>query len=377
LLFFLFQACTMFLTKDSNLFSAPEDISILLDNMLHDDSTLDFTFVIHGEIVKSHRLVLLSSSSVFKNMITDCLGEKFVISIGDPLITSKNFRSFIQFLYLKRVIVTVQNCFELCYLANIYDVPSLLIHCKQFMHTTLTPARSVSYYMQSILYNNSDLRESSKKVLFTNEALLSLEPQSLNEDMMKMIAKSDEIQIEEIDLFLLLERWIEVNPDSKIIDELLSYIRYGLISGEDLTKRVKVVNRAPKPLYILALEYFCNKDVEVPTNFAKRRGTVKLSWEDIPNNRRKRELESNSQMSGFGINVIGTKAVVVATVWANLLGYSRAVSWSTFSSNSLLQSVYFVSDVTSSYKEIYFSTNVNSLDPKDYPVIYDLVACNY
>lgn len=240
-----------------------------------DKSLMDVTFLVKGVKIKAHRNFLNSCSPPFKALLSGGFLESksTEITISDPLVTAECFQTFLEFVYLRSVQITLYNCFCLHHLADLYDFPSLKSSCEKFFSASISEENCLVMWDQANTWNHNSLAEQAKAMVVSKTAkcLASDDIVTVSEDVMYELVCSDVLSIPEIDLFLAVVKWLQANTNCKRKDEFMRKIRFGCINATNLAKLVKPTNLAPHDLLLLAFCFHGNPDEEIPEKFATSR----------------------------------------------------------------------------------------------------------
>uniref|UniRef100_A0A914QPN7 BTB domain-containing protein n=1 Tax=Panagrolaimus davidi TaxID=227884 RepID=A0A914QPN7_9BILA len=114
----------------------------------------DVTFHIGGEDIQAHTFMLKFRSPGLKAMINNELSyENGKIIITDPNLTAADFQTFLEFLYTDACKVTDGNVKTLLRLGDMYDVPTLLEYCTNFLEKKFCDAKIISIAELGVLYS--------------------------------------------------------------------------------------------------------------------------------------------------------------------------------------------------------------------------------
>lgn len=120
------------------------------------DNRADVHFIFDsndGECIKmqAHKFLLMESSNVFCTMFNGSWKESDEIEIVD--VSADGFREFLQFFYLDKVKLTVENVAEVMYLGDKYDVDKCLAICSKFLRKILNETNICWGYKLAITQN--------------------------------------------------------------------------------------------------------------------------------------------------------------------------------------------------------------------------------
>lgn len=107
--------------------------------------------------IPAHKLLLTESSEVFSTMFNGSWKEKDEVKIVDASVEA--FKEFLQFFYLDKLNITVENVAEVMYLANKYNVDECMAICSIFLKTTLVENDVCLCYKLAIIYEQPSLKK--------------------------------------------------------------------------------------------------------------------------------------------------------------------------------------------------------------------------
>ena len=208
----------------------------------------DITFKVGDERINAHKFVLASASSVFHAMFYGPVAEtRTEIEIVDCP-DSKDFAEFLSFVYTENLSLTWNNLFPIAYLAKKYYIPSLTKECCKFLSLSLRVENVLQALSQCIQVDEKEMANQCLMLirvrireLTRTEEFLKLDLQSL-----KSILAYHILDIEEVDLFLGVDKWCiyqleqqskKVTPAGKrkIIGNVVNMIRFPTLSVKELT----------------------------------------------------------------------------------------------------------------------------------------------
>ncbi|XP_055317508.1 BTB/POZ domain-containing protein 2-like isoform X1 [Sitodiplosis mosellana] len=198
----------------------------------------DFHFMFESsdgqyERVPAHKLLLTTVSDVFETMFNGSWLEMHEVEIVDAPIAS--FKEFLQFFYLGRVKLTMDNVAKVMYLANKYNVTECLALCTKFLRRTITNDNVCLAYGLAILHEQSDLKRLCElmiaihtKAVFSSENFLECDKKTLGH-----ILKLDSFSCSEADVFEACMAWVrnaseEENLTKEIVKTHLGELFYAI-----------------------------------------------------------------------------------------------------------------------------------------------------
>merc|ERR1712107_436720 len=101
-------------------------LSVDMGRLLENTSDADVTFMVNGERILAHRVILSARSQYFNIMFSSGFKEgakKAVIEVPDT--TVEAFRALIRYLYTAELALDSTNAIQVMQLAHLYDIREL------------------------------------------------------------------------------------------------------------------------------------------------------------------------------------------------------------------------------------------------------------
>ncbi|XP_023246146.1 ankyrin repeat and BTB/POZ domain-containing protein 2 [Copidosoma floridanum] len=135
----------------------------------------DVQFRVEGRVFYGHKIVLVTSSSRFKSMLSSnlCQGNPPIVQIND--IRYHIFQMVMEFLYnggCSNLKISQNDVLELMAAANFFQLDGLLRFCEAQCSTTINLDNIVSMYIHAKVYNASQLLEYCQGFLLQNMVAL-------------------------------------------------------------------------------------------------------------------------------------------------------------------------------------------------------------
>ena len=216
-------------------------------------SDIKFVFPDHDkQSIPAHKYVLATSSPVFFAMFYGELREtKETIEIreSDPDI----FLQFLCFLYCDEVTYQDENnAIQLWYLADKYDVSSLVTKCLDFLDGAIKPLNAFDIIPHARKLNTEKLEESCWEVIDYNaqDIIDDNSFSELSHELLLEFVKRSSLRIDELSLFKAVDRWATkrcadetkaVNGASKrslLGEDLVEHIRFQAMSPQEFSNVV-------------------------------------------------------------------------------------------------------------------------------------------
>ena len=216
-------------------------------------SDITFTFPDHDkQAIPAHKYVLATSSPVFFAMFYGELREtKETIEIreSDPDI----FLQLLRFFYCDEVTYQDENdAIQMWYLADRYDVPSLVTKCLDFLDGAMKPLNAFDIIPHARKLNAEKLEESCWEVIDYNakDIINDNSFSELSHELLLEFVKRSSLRIDELSLFKAVDRWAikrcadetkAVNGASKrslLGEDLVEHIRFQAMSPQEFSNVV-------------------------------------------------------------------------------------------------------------------------------------------
>lgn len=228
-----------------------EVASKLNEKLYLNDELADVNFVFRtdGEIenVPANKAILAAISSVFNRMFFGVLKEAGDVEIVDA--SADAFKEFLQFFYLNKVNLTMENIEAVARLADKYDVAQFLNACAQLFKMKMSKENMCYAYQMALHFKDDALIKFcekeislSPKQMFASEAFLRCDV-----DTLKRILELG-LSCNEVDIFEATLKWakcackndgLNENQSENLKDQLydcLKSIRFGVMRIEEFTK---------------------------------------------------------------------------------------------------------------------------------------------
>jgi len=220
------------------------------------DVTLNIVKGSESKSIPCHKIILCSLSPVFNKLFDNKENDKKDEKNETQVVEIKDFKvedvqNFIKAFYTGQVEVTEGNFEPLSQLADRYDVPVVRTACGSFIESKLTLETALKYYSRSGIGVDYVARNAGTLFKSSTDAVLSLPL-----DKFRRLIESDELALDEIDVFRYVYRWgreelkrkkkdkesstevqetkDEIQDLQQAIEELIPHVRLPLMSSEQL-----------------------------------------------------------------------------------------------------------------------------------------------
>eukprot|EP01080_Neovahlkampfia_damariscottae_P001981 gene1981-1489_t len=247
-----------------------------LKPLFNDKDSCDVTFLV-GDISKkeelkpchAHKIILAARCPFFRGLFFMGFKETKMKEIKIPNISYDIFVLFIEYLYTGNILITKEIVMQLLPVADQYNVDNLRRGCFEFLVKNINKDSVIQMLLEAqdgkYRFNCDELISKCLKFIEKNTSDVIKTPQFFlfEERTVLEMVQSNNLNVEEIDLFKAIIRWGNyrrrdlncTTPLTEIVQNLVPYIRYPLMSGPDLVNVVKPCKVAPEDLYIAALEF--------------------------------------------------------------------------------------------------------------------------
>lgn len=131
-----------------------------------DAETADVHFSLGSDRIAAHKNLLAAASDVFKRMFYGPMKEKGDVTING--VCAAAFKEFLQFFYIDRVKLTIENVAEVMQLGDKYNVAKCIDLCVKFLKNALTFDNICTGLSLAILYDHNELLKFCEKRIIEN-----------------------------------------------------------------------------------------------------------------------------------------------------------------------------------------------------------------
>uniref|UniRef100_A0A8C4WVQ8 BTB domain containing 17 n=1 Tax=Eptatretus burgeri TaxID=7764 RepID=A0A8C4WVQ8_EPTBU len=160
-----------------------------------------------------------------------------------------------KYLYTGHVDVRLDHCTALHALATELGVPALCVGLTTLMANNLPSGPVLSWYTYAIHAKDQMLVSHCSRFMawnFSTIAVSSEWPQLAVTHILQLLQRSDLVVESEMALFSAIELWIKHNqPNSSVVEALLSSIRYPMMSSLELLELLKVSTTLKRHLHTI------------------------------------------------------------------------------------------------------------------------------
>ncbi|XP_055303186.1 BTB/POZ domain-containing protein 3-like [Sitodiplosis mosellana] len=209
------------------------------------DETGDVTFIVESESIRAHRCVLAAISPKYKAQFYGGHPDEGEIHVAD--VSAAAFNEFLQFFYLKKVILNTKNIEGVLNLAKQSLVDAFVTECIDFLMEVVNVDNLCWAYGLAILYDIKKLKDhcepqisADTKKVFASEDFINCD-----HDLLIHILKLDTMDCKETEVFDACIAWAkskcrQEDMDSEDIGNLraklimaIKHIRFRSITAEE------------------------------------------------------------------------------------------------------------------------------------------------
>ena len=216
-----------------------------VEYLLNNELMSDVTFVVNGKRFHAHKFVLAINSEVFYAMfygpMADGVKDINIIDCKKP----EDFFEFLSLIYMKSANVTWENIEQLSYLRKKYMIMEMGLFSK-LVRSTVKTDNCLHLLDTSVALEEDGMIEECLRVVRRDVSALVKAQQflELKQPALKAILKQDVLNISEIDLFKVVDKWCSYHVGLKraigeavkkreVLGDALYHIRFPLIEIED------------------------------------------------------------------------------------------------------------------------------------------------
>lgn len=202
-------------------------------NLLYlDVETSDVSFMIGDQKsdqvkIPAHKSLLAAASDVFKRMFYGPLRENDIVHITGVSVAA--FTEFLQFFYIERVKLTVDNIDVVMDLGHKYNISKCSELCVEFLKDTLTDENICVGLSLAMVYDQNELKEFCKRriVANTNAVMKSSSFLECDRTILAYILNMDLFSCSELDIFEACMAWVRASSKQNEITKELVHTHLG------------------------------------------------------------------------------------------------------------------------------------------------------
>jgi len=144
-----------------------EDSSLTKDlgQLLSTNEGSNICFVINGQEIKAHKLIISARSPVFAAMFTSGMKENLVNRVDIEDVSPDVFQALLHFIYTDQVDFAEVDAKDLLIAANKYLLPLLKFQCQESLSQSLTKENCTEMLMLADVHNAVYLKKSATRLI--------------------------------------------------------------------------------------------------------------------------------------------------------------------------------------------------------------------
>lgn len=241
-----------------------------------------------NQIVYAHRIILANRSTYFNNLFTQqssVMDQRFM-KLDKPDVQPEVFLKVIEYLYTGSIRMKQDDVLEILALAEEFGVNSLKDMCAKFIQDNIDTENACMLLETSREFNCHGLTHFCLNYIdkHISRVLSSKGWLDLSEDTLILIIKRNELHLaakEEVEIFHAVYSWAkkkakDTNTEdvAKVAENVLQYIRFPLMTSEQLSSIVEPTNFVPQALLFEAYKHLLVPEKsEKAARFMPRAGT--------------------------------------------------------------------------------------------------------
>ncbi|XP_065318734.1 uncharacterized protein LOC135926731 [Gordionus sp. m RMFG-2023] len=210
-------------------------ISRKLEKLLEDKELLDVKLILNNESYDVHKLILSANSPVFKAMLSNTnwssCNQESIILTEDPICVTY-FPMLIKYMYTSYIKFNFSNVLPILILADKYEIHDLIKLCINFINNNvgyaLKQGEIISWYLYCTASDQSNKNLIEEYIIWNFSYILDSDyfmgiPLQI---LIKFLKKSELIVINELQIKICLEKWIQHNKECLNTPELEILYKY-------------------------------------------------------------------------------------------------------------------------------------------------------
>ncbi|XP_006626338.2 kelch-like protein 32 isoform X1 [Lepisosteus oculatus] len=210
-----------------------------LNQQRNDGILCDVTLVAGEQKFHAHKAVLAACSDYFRAMFSLCMVESEADEVNLHGVTSVGLKQALDFAYTGQILLEPGIIQDVLAAGSHLQLLELLSLCSQYLIQELNSFNYLDLYKLADLFNLTPLEEAVVGFLVRHlsELLRSHEEEVLllPYKLLREVLKSDRLtSLSEEQIWQLAVRWLEHDSRYQYMEELLQYVRYGLMDMNSL-----------------------------------------------------------------------------------------------------------------------------------------------
>ncbi|XP_072355681.1 kelch-like protein 32 [Scyliorhinus torazame] len=210
-----------------------------LNQQRNDGILCDVILVAEEQKFHAHKAVLAACSDYFRAMFSLCMVESVAEEVSLHGVTSLGLKQALDFAYTGQILLEPGVVQDVLAAGSHLQLLELLKLCSHYLIQELTSFNYLDLYKLADLFNLTLLEEAVVNFLVKHlSELLKNHPEkvlALPYQLLREVLKSDRLtSLSEEQIWQLAVRWLEHGCRYQYMDELLKYVRFGLMDVDTL-----------------------------------------------------------------------------------------------------------------------------------------------
>ncbi|KAJ6643408.1 BTB/POZ domain-containing protein 3 [Pseudolycoriella hygida] len=182
----------------------------------------DVFFLLDGERIPGHKIILTAMSDYYKTMFYGSLREDNNIDMNDSNVSVESFKEFLKFIYMSEPNLTMDNIDGVLTMAKRSLSEDILNECEQFLKNSVTIDTMFFGYQLALLYDLKQLKNICKEEICVHaeSVLKSASFLKFPFEHFQILIEFDTLACEEIDMFNACINWAKAACRQNNLDVL-------------------------------------------------------------------------------------------------------------------------------------------------------------
>ncbi|XP_050081459.1 kelch-like ECH-associated protein 1B isoform X2 [Anopheles aquasalis] len=213
----------------------------------------DVALEVEQETFNAHKVVLSAASPYFKAMFTGGLKECEMERVKLQGVCPTAMARILFFMYTGHIRVTELTVCQLLPAATMFQVPSVIDACCEFLERQLDPTNAIGIANFAEQHGCEKLRQKANQFIERNFTQICREEEFLQLSVIQLICliRKDELNVQgERDVYDAVLKWVKYDEDNRYprMEHILSAVRCQLLTPSFLKEQMKnceVLRKAP------------------------------------------------------------------------------------------------------------------------------------
>lgn len=146
---------------------APSTLVSELRSLVDDETMSDVTFIVEGQPVYAHKLMLMRSS-YFRALFLGEMMEANMSTVRIELVSHPIFLQVLEYLYTDQLRIPLESAMELFEAADLFCIPRLKTICEKRMLQSISVENAATIFHASDMHSALALRSKAKKYILSH-----------------------------------------------------------------------------------------------------------------------------------------------------------------------------------------------------------------